>query len=892
MPKQAIHDDTAGSRLATRAGPGDGMTTRQAAAALGVSERTVRRAVARGQLTATRERGAYRISREALARYQAAARPLPTPPAAVSTLSPRPILLAPPGPPRPRTLVPSLTPLIGREPELAACCARLRTHRPVLLTLTGPAGIGKTRLALAIAETLASAGGRTDDVADGVVVVDLAPIREPRDVVAAISRALGVREGGGRPAMDGIVSHLHPRALLLIMDNFEHVLPAAPLVSQLLATCPRLAVLATSRSPLRLRGEHVVTVPPLDAEDAPPSAGRFVLDPTAGHSRTPATQRPPPTLSQPAPAVQLFAARAQAARADFALTAGNEPAVTAICQRLDGLPLAIELAAARCATLSPEELLTRLEHRLPLLTHGPRDAAPRHHSLRTAIAWSHELLSPHEQTLFARLAVFAGGFTVEAAAEVVGEAGSAAETLDLVDTLHAHSLLVRQEDPAGAVRFRMLETVREFAWEQLTTNGEKRRLQRRHAEYFLRLAADVAGRVPRANLWWVPLEPEWGNLSAALAWSIAAHDPGLGMRLASALFGFWMLRGQIREGIDWLERLLVAGVGEPPVVRGRAAMALGYLTWCAGDWTRAEVLAAEALALANAHDDVIGGAASRFLQGFLAEARGDLPRAAASLEDARECYLAAALPAGEAAAAAHLGRIVDRLGNRDRARALLTNAITTLASPDGGIWGAAMGHADLGNIAADDGDIPRAKHLIAQGLRLHAAIGDQLAALVSLTAAARVVAEAGDDERAAQLAGAADALHERAGRTVWVLVHPAYEGAIALARARLAEAAFTAAWTAGRRLGTDEAVAAALEAITPASDADAVPAAGAPRRPLTARELTVLRLVADGQTDQEIAASLGLRVRTVNTHVANSRRKLGVASRAAAAAALARQGLA
>ncbi|MCA9877762.1 MAG: AAA family ATPase, partial [Thermomicrobiales bacterium] len=525
MPERAIHDDVKSLLLVARTEPGSGMTTRQAAAALGVSERTVRRAIARGALAATRERGAYRILPGAVDRYRAGA-----------GQTPRPDLPHVLGSRRVVSLPRLLTPLVGRQAELTAACAFLVDHPRALVTLTGPAGIGKTRLALAIAETLADHGGGR--FGDGAVFVDLAPIRDPEGVAPAIGRAVGVRESGGRPLLDGIIVHLHARALLLVLDNFEHVLSAAPVVSHVLAACPALAVLSTSRSPLQVRGEYVLTAPPLDVgEMAARPVGRFVPHAGASHLRVPTPHQPTPITHRPPPAVELFVARASAVRADFALTTGNEPAIATICRRLDGLPLAIELAAARCAALSPEDLLARLDHRLPLLAHGPRDVAPRHQSLREAIAWSHELLSPHEQALFAHLAIFAGGFTMEAAEAVAGVTGSGLSTLDLVTSLHAQSLLVRQESTAGTVRFGMLETVREFAREQLAASGEEPRLQRRHAEYFLDLAADVAGRVPRANLWWVPLEPEWGNLSAALAWTIAAGEPGLGMRLASALFG-------------------------------------------------------------------------------------------------------------------------------------------------------------------------------------------------------------------------------------------------------------------------------------------------------------------------------------------------------------------
>ncbi|MCA9878279.1 MAG: helix-turn-helix domain-containing protein, partial [Thermomicrobiales bacterium] len=309
----------------------DCLTTRQAAAALGVSERTVRRAVARGDLAAARERGGYRIAPAVLARYRARVRH-PPPPDLLRIVGPRRVISLP----RP------VTPLIGREAELTAARSLLGGRGAFLLTLTGPAGIGKTRLALAIGELLS--GHEDGGFADGVVFVDLTPVRDLIGVAGALGRALGVREGGGRPLLDSVIGHLQPCDLLLILDNFEHLLTAAPLVSQLLAACPHLVILSTSRTPLQLRGEHVLTVPPLDAGAEPRPPGRYVY-PAGPEQRRPASTQPPAPSTRPAPAVELFASRAQAVRADFTLTAGNEAAISAICRRLDGLPLAIELAA-------------------------------------------------------------------------------------------------------------------------------------------------------------------------------------------------------------------------------------------------------------------------------------------------------------------------------------------------------------------------------------------------------------------------------------------------------------------------------------------------------------------------------------------------------------------
>jgi DNA-binding CsgD family transcriptional regulator len=321
--------------------------------------------------------------------------------------------------------------------------------------------------------------------------------------------------------------------------------------------------------------------------------------------------------------------------------------------------------------------------------------------------------------------------------------------------------------------------------------------------------------------------------------------------------------------------------------------ALGFLTWFAGDLERTERLTGEALTLFEREGDAGSAGACRFLQGFLAETRGDLAGAAVCLEDAQARYAAVGFSEGVAAAAAHLGRVVGRLGDRERAKAILSEAIARLDSPTGGLWGAAMAYSDLGLLAADDGSLMLAATFVEKGLRHHAAIGDQLVVLTSLATAARVVAEAGAAAAAARLAGAAAALRERAGPSIWTVAKPMYERAETLARAALGEAAYGEAWEAGRFLETDEAVAAARSALALIADGKAtvVTRTATEAIDLTPRELAVVRLVAGGQTDQEIASALGLRVPTVNTHVANIRRKLGVASRTAAAADVVRRGL-
>jgi excisionase family DNA binding protein len=867
MDESAGFDDAVGFSAVAGAAAGRELSTREVADWLDVSERSVRRAIASGELAAHRQGRGFRVTLESCKRYRegrlAAVRAVPMEP------SPGPRLLRLPAPPAKPAPPLSRTSLVGRADELATVCAHLLAELPPPLTLTGPGGVGKTRLALAAGHALAQ------DFDDGVAFVDLAPLRDPGSVAAAIEQVLGVREAGDRPLEARIIAHLRHRHMLLILDNFEHLLPAAPLVGLLVAACPHLAVLATSRAPLRIRGERVLSVPPL----AVVSAGRQVGRPDA---------------------VQLFVERAQAARADFALTEANAGTVDEICQRLDGLPLAIELAAARCATLSPQTLLARFALRLPLLATGPRDLALRHQSLHETIGWSYALLPAAEQAAFRALSVFAGGFTLPAAEELLSRGETAASSaLDLVAALHAQSLLVRSEGTAGAPRFGMLETVREFAWEQLREQGEEAAAQRWHAEYYLRLVEDAAVRMPLTNGWWGLYEAEWGNLRSALDWSVksenAPHTGGetaVGLRFGWALFGYWALRGQVGEGITWLEQALAAGKNEPPVARGRAMMALGFLTWYAGDLERTERLTSAALEVFEREGDTIAAGVCCLQQGYLAESRGDLAGAVAHLEYAQARYASAGYAEGVAAAGAHLGRVLGRLGDRERGRAVLTEAVAVLDRPQGGLWGAAIAYGDLGVLVAADGDVTQAAELVARGLGLHAAIGDELTVVVSLAAAAEVVAAAGQATAAAHLLGAAATLRERAGSSLWAVAGPRADRAAALTRLALGESAFGLAWAAGSRWATGEAIAAARSALELVADGTTTATAGTREDAgvLSPRELAVLKLVVQGQTDQEIAWSFGLRVSTVRSHMGNVRRKLGVVSRAAATAEYIRRG--
>jgi predicted ATPase/DNA-binding SARP family transcriptional activator len=642
----------------------------------------------------------------------------------------------------PDNLQAPLTSFIGREAELAQLDERLKRQGCRLLTLVGPGGVGKTRLARELAARA------LPDFADGVFFVTLAALDRVEMLPSAIAQAVGLQEEGGQSLIEALQAWLRARRLLLVLDNFEHLLAASPLASTLLAAASRLKILATSREPLGVQGEHVFVVPTLALPDP---ADLPELD----------------LLAQNA-AVGLFVARAQAAQFDFALSQANAPALVEICRQLDGLPLAIELAAARVRMLAPVALLARLARRLDLLAAGGRDQPARQQTMRATIAWSYDLLDLAEQALFRRLAVFAGGFTIAAVDALCAGSRpvSTAPTLDRLAALVEKSLLLSVEQ-AGEPRFTMLETIREYGLEQLAACGETARARLAHARYYLALAEEAAPwlRSGERDTWLVRLALEHDNLRAVLAWSqedvgrpienegcgadrIASTSPpdptDIGLRLAAALTWFWILRCHLSEGRRWLDGALQrASALGPTAARAQALYGAGILAMHQGDYTAAAPLLDQALPIFGAVDDQHGVGRALMDRGYVAYNQGDYLTARTLLEQSLPILQAVGDTLALAHALSNLGLVAWLHADYARAQALHQESLNRQRQR-ADTWGIAGELGNLGLVAWAQGDYAAARAYHEESLSLRRELGDRLGVAYSLSSLGLVRALQGD----------------------------------------------------------------------------------------------------------------------------------------------------
>lgn len=747
-----------------------------------------------------------------------------------------------------------VTSFIGREREIAEIQRELQHTR--LMTLTGAGGCGKSRLALQIAPCV------VDAYADGVWFVELAPLSDALLVPKAVASTLGIPENLGLPLTETLERHFKAKELLLILDNCEHVLSAcAQLANALLRACPNLRILATSREGLGIAGELSYIVPGLSLPDS-----RHLPDCES--------------LRQ-FEAVRLFVDRASFSQPGFVLTEINGPAVAQVCSSLDGIPLAIELAAARIKGLSVEQIASRLDDRFRLLLDGSRTALPRHQTLRATVDWSHSLLSEPEQVLFRRVSVFAGGFTLEAVEGICGgDTVPAPEILNLLLRLVGKSLVIASGRGAQT-RYRLLETMRQYAWQKFMDAGESDEVRRRHLVWYLGLAEQSASKVrgPEQQVWLDRLEDEHDNLRTALEWSQTdpAHAEN-GLRLATALYTFWVFHGHFSEGRRWLEATLPPVGKIPSQVRAKAIPYVALMALWQGDYGPATDLARQGLTAARKMGDKDALVGCRRVLGHVALHRGDYGEASKLFQDAidlsrklNDTWLLG-ITLGD------LQFVARDQGDYEQAAALGSESLA-LFRKMGDKHYTAWALRNLGLVALRRGDHKQTSRFCRDGLTLSRETGNIWIVEQCLMGLAGATTMEGQYKQAAMLFAAAETLRTSLGRRRSRADQADYEKRVASTRAKLGETAFTDAWTQGTRMTLEEAVGAALapSEILPAAGPEKVGSRHASL--FTPRECEVVALVAQGLSNREIASRLVISERTADTHVQHILNKLGVGSR-------------
>ena len=794
---------------------------------------------------------------------------------------------------------------IGREREMTAVRGLLMTTR--LLTLAGAGGSGKTRLALQVATDL------LEEFEHGVWWVELAALSDPLLVPQAVASALGIPERADCTLTEALADVLRPKHLLLVLDNCEHLLAAcAQLIETLLRTCSQLRVLVTSREALTITGETIWLVLPL---------------------RVPDTYQPPPIEGLLTyEAVQLFVERAKSVLPSFTLTPENASAVVQVCRRLDGMPLAIELAAARIRALSVEQIVARLDDAYRLLTGGSRSALPRQQTLRAAMDWSYGLLSAHERAVFRRLSVFAGSFSLEAAEAIcAGEPGEAYDVLDVLSSLIDKSLVL-MEQRRGEARYRLLETIRQYGQDKLQEFAEAATVHRHHRNWYARLAeqAEAETLAARQQSVFDRLETEHENLRAALGWSLEQQEAETAAQIGAAISRFWLLRGYMSEGRRWLERAL-SGFSEKNAVRVKALNIAAMLASLQDDNKTARTLVEESLELSRELADRKQTGYALYTLGRLARVEGNYAGAVTFLEESLALFRELGRKDDVALVLSDFGLTVLYLGEYERATALceaslalsremgdlrgiaswLANlAIVTLARGDdqratelceeslairkalGYKGGCAHTLTILGRIALDQGAYERATACYKESLTLRQETGEKEGIATALEGLAAVTGMQGKPVNAARLCGSAESLRTLLSAPLTPIDRAYYQQTIAAIRAQLDEPTFLKAWTAGQAMTLEEAIAEAVQvkarehippttAPAPVETPSTSSARGNPFG-LTAREIEVLRLVTQGLTTTQIAEQLMISPRTADAHLRSIYSKLEVTSRAAA----------